>query len=170
MSTTANARTGTTESMQPLHERLAALERRGRRIHLAWSVIAAVLLILALSPRQGPVEAAAFVVRDGAGRARIRIGLAGDVPALSLYDGAGALRAALAVDAEGPILNLFAADGAPRLVAAERAARAFVVLRDADGAPRAAMAVQESGEPSLYLLDADLKPIWRQPAQGPAQR
>lgn len=148
-----------------LRRAVASLERRSRRRQLLWGTLLAASLLVGLAPRQGPVRAEEFIVRDAAGRARARLGMAGDTPSLALYDAEGALRAALAVDHEGPILNLFGPDGQPRLVAAEREARAFLVLRDVDGAPRAAIAVQETGEPSLYLLDGDLNPIWRQPAQ-----
>lgn len=151
-----------------LEARIESLERtaaRQRRVLLGLAAVAAVLFLAALAPGQRVVEAQAFTVRDDTGTPRAVLGLGEGGPSLSLYDAEGILRAALAIDGEGPILNLFGASGEPRAVVAERGQRSFLILRDVAGVPRAAMAVQESGEPSLYLLDETLEPIWRQPAQ-----
>lgn len=147
--------------------RLRGLDRSQRRLRLFLLLLTAGLGALALAPAQRVVEAGAFVVRDDEGRPRAQLAFSDGVPALSLYDEDGALRGAFAVESTGPILNLFSPEGHPRAVIAERDRRSFVVLRDAGGAPRAAMAVQEDGHPSLYLLDDQLTPIWRQPLELP---
>ncbi len=156
-----------------IDERITALERQTRRLELSnrhWrrTTLGAVLLLAfaVLAGQAAPqptLEARGFVLRAGRGAARAQLGMNEDVPSLSLYDPGGTLRAALAVEAEGPILNLFTASGEPRLVVGERGDTAFVILRDRDGAPRAAMAVQEDGSPSIYLLDEKMNPLFRRP-------
>lgn len=145
-------------------QRLETSVRRWRICGLGLGLAMAVVALTAQIAGPRSMEAQAFVVRDDRGAARAQLGMSEDGPALSLYDEAGVLRAALAVQLEGPILNLFTADGAPRVVVGERGTTAFVVLRDADGAPRAAMAIQEDGSPSIYLLDEHMNPLFREPS------
>lgn len=154
------------ERFRRLEQRAERLERghlRWRRLALATTLALALVVLLGQAGSSGTIEARGFVLRDERGAARAQLGMSEQVPSLSLYDSGGTLRAGLAVEAEGPILNLFTAAGEPRLVVGERGETAFVILRDRDGAPRAAMAVQEDGSPSIYLLDSKMNPLFRKP-------
>lgn len=143
--------------------RLLRVEADTRRWRLAATGLACTLAIVLLSGQSPAVPEDVVIVRDPASAARVQIAVEEGVPSLGLYDRAGMLRAGVSIEVDGPQWNLFAADGQARVVAGQRDGAAFVIVRDADGVPRAAMAVQESGEPSLYLLDAHLNPLFRQP-------
>ncbi len=162
--------------------RLLRLERSNRqlRVVLAALILGGVTLGLGGQDSTGSsgrtVDAQAFILRDAQGAARAQLALSEGSPSLSLYDQRGRLRLALAIESGGsgengenggPLMNFYGPDGAPRVVIGERGTASFVILRDAEGAPRAAMAVQDNGEPSLYLLDENMNPIFREPRTQP---
>jgi len=159
-----NDRISEPRSLESRLRQLEATVQWQRRAGLTFALLLAAVVLMAQAAGPRSLEAQAFVVRDERGAARAQLGMSESSPALTLYDDSGVLRAALTVQADGPIFNLFTAEGVPRVVVGERGATAFVILRDADGAPRAAMAIQEDGSPSLYLLDEHMNPLFREPS------
>jgi len=159
--------TSTAPEFEARLQRLEHSAGRWRRAALTLSATLAAAVLTGQAPAGGNLEATGLVVRDPGSTARIQVSAADGVPSLALHDRSGHLRAALAIEADGPLFSLYSASGEPRLVVGQRAGAAFVIVRDSEGAPRAAMAVQETGEPSLYLLDANLDPLFRQPAREP---
>lgn len=157
----------TPDDLDRLGERIDRLERQAGRWRLGAMALAAGLAFVLLTgqaPAGRMIEAGGIIVRDPSSGARVEIGAADGMPSMALHDATGHLRAALAIEENAPLFSLYSASGEPRLVLGQRGGAAFVIVRDAEGAPRAAMAVQENGDPSLYLLDADLDPLFRQPA------
>lgn len=154
------------EEPRCIEVRLSRLERsetRWRRSALALGAVLAFLVLAGQSPAGRTVEAAAVIVRDPGSGARVQLSAADGMPSIALHDATGHLRAAVAIEENSPLFSLYSTGGEPRVVVGQRGGAAFVIVRDAEGAPRAAMAVQESGAPSLYLLDANLDPLFRQP-------
>ncbi len=146
-----------------LERRIARLERRARAGRWLLAAIALPLLWAAAQAPARVLQAESFVLRGPDGKQAASLGLVQGRPALALYDAAGRLRVALAVEAEGALLNFFTDHGTPRLVAGQRGDGSLLVLHDGDGAPRAAIAVRDASGPSLYLLDANLDPLFRKP-------
>jgi hypothetical protein len=154
--------------VQRLESLLRAANRRSRRASMFVACLVLVAFALGAIQATGRVtETGALVIRDDSGTVRAQLGVGEEGAALGLFDARGYLRAGLSAAPDGAILNLFSADGNPRVVVGERGEGAFVVLRDLEGAPRAAMAIQADGTPSLYLLDATMAPLWRQPDSAP---
>jgi hypothetical protein len=150
-----------------LRARVAEAEQTSRRWRHAGLGLGLVLALFVLSGQSAAprtLEAGAILVRDPDSRARLQLIAADGEASLALHDAEGHLRASITNEAEGPLFSLYGASGNPRLVVGQRGGAAFVIVRDADGAPRAAIAVQETGEPSLYLLDENLDPIFREPS------
>lgn len=154
----------TSARIDALEHRLRRAERSLRRGRIAVVLVTLVAVLLGMGQGAGRVtEAGGVIVRDASGTVRAQLGVDEGAATLALFDAAGHLRVGLGAEPEGPILNLFSGDGQPRIVVGERGENAFVILRDAEGAPRAAMAIQAGGQPSMYLLDETLQPLWKKP-------
>ena len=151
-------------ALAALHARLAALERRQRRVQQAGVLLVIGLAALALvgqAPAPGPagpktVEAETFIVRDRAGRARaaMSIGL-DDKPGIALADARGKIRLWLTVATDGaPEMKFYDIDEVVRAsLSLDASGMPHLTLADKRGNARARLELGAEAAPSLALYD-----------------
>jgi len=142
-----------TPELQALTQRLEDVEKQVA--HLA-------ALVVEQSDTDRTVVARSFVVRDGQGRRRAKLGTVTPVgqteeqPFLGLLDANENLRARLAVNEEGPRLELYSAKGQGVAEVSEFQDGPRVALFDANGNTRISLKVSEDGS-FAYLFSPDGK-------------
>jgi hypothetical protein len=142
-----------TPELQAIVQRLEEVEKQVSHLQA---------LVTEQSDPDRAVVARSFVVRDGQGRWRAKLGTvipAGQTeehPSLGLLDANENLRACLAIDAEGPRLALYSAKGQGVAEVSEFQDGPRVALFDANGNTRISLKVSEDGS-FAYLFSPDGK-------------
>lgn len=143
-----------TPELQAIVQRLEELEKQVSHLQA---------LVTEQSDPDRAVVARSFVVRDGQGRWRAKLGTvipAGQTeehPSLGLLDANENLRARLAVDAEGPRLELYSAKGQAVAEVCELQDGPRVALFDANGNTRISLKVVSERGSFAYLFSPDGK-------------
>jgi hypothetical protein len=150
-----------------LAERLARVERDGRRWRWIGLVLTVVLGLLVASGARRPaeprvLEAERILVRDEAGKVRITLAAwPGKMPVLTFLDEANRVRMTLSVRDDGsPAISLNDRNGSVRLMATSQPDdSASLSVFDRDGKIRIAVNSNLSGAPRLSFHDATGKPV-----------
>jgi hypothetical protein len=149
----------TESSATPPDPRMAALERRLRRLHavlVTLFVLVLTMLTYQFAPRPPVVEAREFVLRDRAGRNRAALTLLeGRFPTLRLNNENGRARAILFVrDDESAVFRLSDREGQHRVqIWTQPDGTPALGLADAGGHPLVRMGLENAGGGSLSIRD-----------------
>jgi hypothetical protein len=149
-----------------IQKRLLRLERQNRWLKLSGLVILALTALGAVTASEarkvGTVEAEEFVLRDADGNRRAVIKVLGGRTALAFFRD-NQPRLVLAESEHFAGLTLNGEEGQPRLTLGTVAQDSALVLNNSRGKARAVLAVGETGDAGLELMDAKEKSVHRVP-------
>jgi hypothetical protein len=151
-----------------LTERLNRLSMQNRRFRLLASVVLVSLAVLGIlgqaAPRRVPneIEAAGFVVRDAAGRARITLALTQSGEPMLIMTDENSPRVLLALTDGAPTLRLSGLGGrGGAVVATLNSGLTAVRLYDQNDKGRATLGLTDQGEGTIEFTDPGGRVVWK---------